>query len=131
MAAKTKTLYLFRGPCGSGKTKLRRALQLGDMVGLDMADYDRELPIELRVEAPAKFLHENKAVQEIWLEGVFAPGSPSLGLVLEEAAKQRRRIQHFVAFADKALIVDRLEHEYSRLKLSLAYHERFDNAINP
>ena len=126
-----KVLYLFRGPCGSGKTKLRKALQLDNVVGLDMADYDRELPIELRVEAPAKFLRENKAAQELWLEGVFAPGSPSLRLVLEEAANQRRRIQHFVAFADKGLIVDRLEHEYSRLRLSLAYHERFEEALNP
>ena len=126
-----KALYLFRGPCGSGKTKLRKALQLDNMVGLDMADYDRDLPIELRVEAPAKFLREHKAAKELWLEGVFAPGSPSLNLVLDEALRQRRMVQHFVAFADKGLIVDRLEHEYGRLKLSLAYHERFDNALNP
>lgn len=52
-----KILYLFRGPCGSGKTFIREQMKKMPCVGIDMGDPAlRTLSIEERVRYPAAFV---------------------------------------------------------------------------
>ena len=127
---KQKMLYLFRGPCGCGKTTLREAL-IGRLFlpGLDMSDIDRGVDMAARVNMPADWLRRNRKAGVVWIEGVFAPGSPSLTKVLAEAEAQDRVVQHVVAFTGADEIRRRIGDDSGRCGLGVKYVGVFEMAL--
>jgi len=120
-----KTLTLFRGPCGAGKTYIRSKMGLEKVKGLDLADLPHDMDVSDRVKAPAKWVRKNKNEVDLWVEGIFAPGSPSLKLIEEEAAIQRRAVQHIIVTADLDTLLKRVRGNPSRERLACIYHPKF------
>ena len=121
-----KMLFIFRGPCGAGKTYIRKAMKMKAEHGLDMADYDRSAPLSERVDAPANWLAKHHNENVVWIEGIFAPNSPSFKGIMEECEEQGRLVQSITVTADMELLTDRIgEHDSDRLRLASIYVRRF------
>jgi hypothetical protein len=120
-----KTLLLFRGTCGSGKTTLRKQLKLKRVKGVDMGDIPFNMPISERVAFPAEWLKKNNEVTSLWIEGIFAPGSPSLESLLREAERQKRTVNIITTSVNDSVLKQRLKGQHNRLDLALKYSGRF------
>ena len=122
-----KTLLLFRGTCGSGKTTLRKNIMtLAFMPGLDMADKPYDMPLDDRVEYPARWIHKNAKTMDLWMEGIFAWDSPSLTALLHECRQQKRVVQMITTSTTTDTLRKRLKGQPERLRLALKYANRFN-----
>jgi hypothetical protein len=93
--------------------------------GLDLADLPHDMDVSDRVKAPAKWVRKNKNEVDLWVEGIFAPGSPSLELIEEEAAIQNRTVQHIIVTADLDTLLKRVRGNQGRSRLACIYHPKF------
>ena len=120
-----KTLTLFRGPCGAGKTYIRSRVGLEKVKGLDLADLEHDMDVSDRVKAPSLWLKKHKKERDVWIEGIFAPCSPSLELLEREAEAQKRTVQHVIVNASLDTLLKRVNGDSERERLACIYHSRF------
>lgn len=98
---------------------------LDKVAGLDLADIDHAMDVSDRVKAPTVWLRKHKNENDVWIEGIFAPGSPSLELLEDEAAIQNRTVQHIIVTADLDTLLKRVRGNPSRERLACIYHPKF------
>lgn len=129
-----KILYLFRGPCGCGKTYIRKQMLSLPACGMDMADFCGTT-IPERVYGAAAFVEKHDDQPCIWIEGIFAPDSPSMIALADACRRKGRAIQHIVAFTDANTADIRIERSTAptnmqgRKELAAKYHQPFARAI--
>lgn len=119
-----KTLYVLRGPCGSGKTWLRTHLFAGtDTPVIDMQDAPHDLPYAKRVI----WLKRQLAAEHghCILEGIFAPGTPSWKQLQTIAPSYGFDIVSITITLPKAACLRSVEGDEIRTRFVEQYYDKF------
>lgn len=117
------TCYIFRGPCGAGKTTLRESMSLPFPL-LDMTDVDKQATPTQRAHVIDKFLSANHS-RDVVIEGIFAPGAPTTRALFGCLRAHKFRWQSITLNADLMTLLDRLTEHPSRAHLARVYQPKF------
>lgn len=98
---------------------------LDKVQGFDLADFPRNATMDERINASAEWLRDHAKDKTVWIEGIFAPGSPSLEALLGVARGQKRGVQHVIVNAPPDILQERIGNDAERLRLAVMYHRRF------
>lgn len=118
-----KTLYVFRGPCGGGKTWLRTHLfPKGSVTIIDMEEAPRGSYDERVVWLKAKL---KAAKSHVALEGIFAPGSPSWNQLQDIAPSHGFHLVSITIVAPRQACLDATKDDPVRTRFVEQYYDRF------
>jgi predicted kinase len=119
-----RTLYVFRGPCGAGKSWFKERAFPEEVPRIDMADIDYALPYKQRMDILKQRFSEITGDEAV-LEGIFAPHSPSWNQVKRLAYEMKFEVVSVTIVAPLNVCLERRKGDEGRTSIIHKYHHQF------